>query len=334
MIKLNTDGIRNIKYFQHYITVNGIKQFVLAYLKPESDKVLLNIQASPTEVETLSAPLFLPEYPSCNMIFFDQRGSGKTQFINKTNSDEITLDNIITDLYELIQFIKTELKIPKVILVGKDFGTIIAHEFVLKYPKEVSAVISISSIISFMESEKKIIETLNTIITQKGLDKDKKVLKELIDSGYPSNNSIEDLFNNRKLLRTLLWTYTPSYSNSLSKYKVLRKSYTMKFKDLKWIKEQSKTSFNDNINLLQVYRNYDISKEDLYPTPVYFISGEKDFENPVSIVEDHFKKLKNPKAEMYIIPFSEKNPHIDNTKEYWNVINAILFNLFNTPIKG
>ncbi len=332
MFKLKLDSKKNYKYFDGYVDINGIKQYILVYPKNESDVALVHLHGGPGEADSVYVPLKLPDYLPANLIYFDQRGAGKTQLLNKTDPKDITLDNLISDLHELIAFIKKELNIPKIVLVGHSFGTILAHEFINKYPHDAVATIAVGAVISLISGEKLNMDELSTIVMQKGMDKDKTIIEELKKVNYPFVKPEEFLPNLRKL-RKIFWTYRPSFSNNYGKYKLLFKSYTMHRKDLSWV-DNVELQMKNNQMLLSTLLTYDISKETSYPTQIYFISGEKDYICPTQLVIEHFQKLTNEKAAMYTIPYAAHSPQYDNPKEYWNVINAILFNIFNTPLKG
>lgn len=330
MIKLKTDGERNIKYFEHYLDINGIQQYILAYLKPESDIALVHLHGGPGEAESFFAPLFLPAFPSYNLIYFDQRGAGKTQIKSKTPIEEITMDNLIDDLHYLIDFVKRELNIKKIVLVGHSFGTVLAHEFINKYKNDAVAIISVSTVISLLKAEKFNFDDIKQIVIQKGMDKDKRIIKELEDLNYPYIENKDEFWSNLLKFRKVSWTYRMSYSANISKMKLLHKSYTMHLKEWKYVYNFD-FIFKNNINLLNYLYEYDITDETISNLPIYFINGEHDYITPTKMVEEHFQKLTNTKTDMYIIPYADHSPEQANPKEYWNVINAILFNIFNTP---
>lgn len=74
------------------------------------------------------------------LIFYDQRGSGKS-LDTKLDQDHINLEQFIQDLKSL----QTSLEIERPILLAHSWGGLLAMSYAVKYPNEVSAMILMNS---------------------------------------------------------------------------------------------------------------------------------------------------------------------------------------------
>lgn len=71
-------------------------------------------------------------------MFYDQRGSLRSL----CPEDRITVDNHVEDLERL----RSELKVPKIILVGHSMGTYLAMAYLGQYPNHVKRVVLLGAV--------------------------------------------------------------------------------------------------------------------------------------------------------------------------------------------
>ncbi len=95
------------------IVLHGGPDFDQSYLLPEMDRLS----------------------DSYRLIYYDQRGRGKSA--NNVRPEDVTLASDIADLEKVRQYFHLE----SVTLLGHSWGTVIALEYALKYPKRVSHLI-------------------------------------------------------------------------------------------------------------------------------------------------------------------------------------------------
>jgi len=78
-------------------------------------------------------------YDSNRLVYYDQRGSGKSDA--ELNCESINMDNFVQDLEKLRKAFKYE----KIALIGHSWGGLVAMEYALKYPSYVKALILMNS---------------------------------------------------------------------------------------------------------------------------------------------------------------------------------------------
>jgi proline iminopeptidase len=77
--------------------------------------------------------------PSLRMVYFDQRGSGRSE---RPASGEYTLPLLVEDLEQL----RLALGVPKLSLIGQSFGGTLALEYAARYPERVERLVFVSGL--------------------------------------------------------------------------------------------------------------------------------------------------------------------------------------------
>jgi proline iminopeptidase len=84
-------------------------------------------------------PYLLPLARNNQLIFIDERGSGKSEKIE--NVKDYTLDNMVED----VEIVRQELNLGKINLLGHSFGGVLAQAYALKYQQNLSHLILCST---------------------------------------------------------------------------------------------------------------------------------------------------------------------------------------------
>lgn len=317
-----------MSYVDEYFEVNGIKEYIMYYPQPGSDIVLIHLHGGPGEAESVFTYAHLPVVLNTTLVYYDQRGAGKTQLASKTDPSDVTIDNLVEDLKATIEHVKERLGLHKVILVGHSFGTVLAHRYLAKYPKSVVALISVGQVVSIVKGEELNMEELSKKIKSEGLPEHKAIIEELEKVNYPHLKDPEEFFQYLLKLRKVFFVYRPSYSTRPSKFKLMFHSPNFKLRDRKWV-YNFKLQLQNNGNLLSDLYQFALTPGAEYNIPVFFVAGENDFITPTALIKEYYESIKAPLKGFYSIPFAAHCPKDDNTKEYWNVINSIVFKVFN-----
>jgi len=125
----------NIEITEETATINGVNHFIRKMGKGEP---MLVLHGGPGLFHDYLIPHFKKLAANYQVIFYDQRGCGKTDFPADTST--ISMDNYIED----VEGIRKYLKLDKVILVGHSFGAILAVNYAKKYSSNISKLILVS----------------------------------------------------------------------------------------------------------------------------------------------------------------------------------------------
>jgi proline iminopeptidase len=151
------------------VDINGIKHYIK---KIGSGEPILVLHGGPGMFHDYLVPHFEKLAHDYQIIFYDQRGCGKTDFPQDTST--ITTTNFVEDL----ESIRNHLKIEKLNLAGHSWGAALAINYGKKYPNNLNKLILISPAPSTSEYFDQMFKNMQ----QKRADKDTKELVKLMSS--------------------------------------------------------------------------------------------------------------------------------------------------------
>lgn len=126
----------SLQISEYYYDANGIKLFVKII---GEGTPLVILHGGPGLDHTYLLPQFEQLAKDYKLIFYDQRGSGKSG--GEVDSISLTLENFVKDLEGLRKAIGLE----KINLLGHSWGGLLAMHYVLKYPNNIDKIILLSS---------------------------------------------------------------------------------------------------------------------------------------------------------------------------------------------
>ncbi len=85
-------------FTEEYILINGIKQYFLQYPVENSSEVVLFLHGGPGSSEAHFVYKTIKQNLPYSFVYYDQRGTGKTQSKNKSNPQDISLEALIWEL--------------------------------------------------------------------------------------------------------------------------------------------------------------------------------------------------------------------------------------------
>ena len=107
---------------EEYVILSGIEHYLLHYHAKSDDPVLLFIHGGPGQSETMMAYV-VEEYEkrNYNIVYYDQRGAGKTYLRNKKAKPDTEI--LKNDLLEIVLYLKKKYQKEK----NRDFGTFMGN---------------------------------------------------------------------------------------------------------------------------------------------------------------------------------------------------------------
>ncbi len=302
-----------------YVRINGIDQFLFHLGTSVDNPVMLFLHGGPGSAESLFTGVFQDRWEEIyTVVHWDQRGAGKTL---TRNPDKLpTIELMIQDLFEVIQYLKKKYNKKKIVIFGHSWGSILGSVFIKKHPEEVEYYIGAGQAIGMVENEQVAYNKVKEIIEQAG---DKKSLKKLESVGeYPGSKIVFDKEFLRKcnIVHKLQGKYKLGVEIGINMWIAIFKSPIFKFSDIiafmKIFKANSKVhSFLGSFNLR--------TESNEYKVPVYYILGERDWQAPYIIAEDYFKDIKAPSKEIFIIPSAGHFLMMDQPDLVFGALTAI-----------
>lgn len=254
------------------------------------------------------------------MVYYDQRGAGKTQIKTKSKPHEISLEYQIEDLRQTIEHVKTKYQTQKIFLVGHSWGSVLGIEYVKLYPNTVSAFIGMGQVVNFLAGEKTGYDYCLDVVTKRGKKGDVKKLTSL--KGYP------DSINGKNMLKLFMKLRSVQMKHKLAGYSggnfktisLFMKSPIFSLRDV----SVQLSSLKTNRNLLESLLAYDTSGDTSYSIPIYFICGRNDWQVPSVLAEKYLDQITAPRKKVYWIGDAGHLLDIDNPLAFNAALKEII----------
>lgn len=307
---------------QEYAPINGIDQFLYHLGTSYDNPVLLYLHGGPGSAESLFAHVFQDKWEELfTVVHWDQRGAGKT--LSKNPDQYPTMELMLEDLREVIQYLKKKYHKQKIVLLGHSWGSVLGSVYIQNHPEDVAYYIGTGQVINMTENEQVGYNRVKGLIIKAN---DHKSLKKLEAIGeYPGSKVSFDKQFLKKCdkVRRLQSKYKLSSDSFLSIFNIVRKSPIFQLPDffafLKIYKaNQGVYSFFSDFNL------WSESKE--YGVPVYYILGEEDWQAPYVIAQRYFSEILAPRKNIYLIPNARHMAMVDQPDRFYRTLFAIYEN--------
>ena len=306
-------------YKEEYITINGTKQYLLHYPFKKEAPVLLFIHGGPGQSETMMAYI-LEEYKTrnYNIVYYDQRGAGKTFLKNKKAKPDTEL--LKQDLLEIVQYLKKRYKKEKIGIIGHSWGSVLGSMFALEHPEHTLCYIGCGQVISFMENERTGFEKLKSAIEESGKERDKRKLMKIGE--YPEAGAFDmKYFRKMGQVRKLQGKYHLAMDMDMDMIKMFLHCPVMGAADIL----PFLTGLLLNMQVMRELTSYDLrDKGRQYQVPVYYVLGENDQQTPVEIATSYFGEITAPEKNLYLIKNAGHLTMLDNMDDYRTAICEIV----------
>jgi pimeloyl-ACP methyl ester carboxylesterase len=309
--------LKRLIYIEEYVSINGINQYLFHSGTKYDNPVMLFLHGGPGSAESLFAHAFQEKWEDIfTVVHWDQRGSGKTL---TNNPDKYpTIDLMLKDLFEIIQYLKKKYNKQKIIILGHSWGSVLGSTFIKQYPEEVAYYIGVGQVINMIENERVGYEKVKELILQAN---DKKSLKKLEVLGdYPGDKFNSNFMEKCGKLRRLQGKYNLAVKMGLSIGITVFKSPIFKLSDLSALIKGTKA----NEKVLESLFLFDLKSEsEEYKVPIYYILGGNDWQTPYVIAEEYFNRINAPYKNFYLIPNAGHMTMLDQPQLFFEALLEI-----------
>jgi pimeloyl-ACP methyl ester carboxylesterase len=323
---LTSEGIDSLEK----ITLGGIEQWILIRGWDKSNPVVLFLHGGP------GAPLFtyardigvgakLEKH--FVMVYWEQRGTGKS-FSRSIPKNSMTIEQFVSDCYELSKMLKHRFGVPKIILVARSWGSLIGLMVVHQYPELFYSYVGIGQMIHPLANDKISYEYTIKLAQDFG---NQKAITELKKVGYPPYG-LEKLNIQRRWL-TKFYRKLMAEKFNISRpnhWKKLLSTPEYTFMDI------LKMGFDPDFSARHLWNEdfYQINLFEQIPQidiPVYFLAGRYDYFTPSEIIQEYYQELNAPNGK-YLIWFDKSghNPEREEVNKFYDVmVNKVLGEVSN-----
>lgn len=283
--------------------IGGIRQVVEIKTDDLNKPILLFLSGGPGSSMMNSAAAFTDMLKEkFTIVQWDQRDAGKTLKLNPSPTQP-TVAQMERDTYEVVEFLRKELKQEKIYLLGSSWGNVLGFHMVRNHPNLLHAYFAVNPVVSQLASEKELLQILRTHFKD-----DAVASKELASVEIPYKTD-EDMFYVRK------WLF----------FKNGKKFATSnEFKDgfLQWSKTWSPVWKEvTTIDLPMTLKQVDC--------PIYFFVGKNDIQTSTRITKAYYESLKAPKKEVREFEQSGHQIHHDEPQKF----QAAILQILEQPVK-
>ena len=310
-----------MEIFDKYIEINGSRQNIMTMRTKAQNPILLIVHGGaglPDRPLVKEYSNELAEYYT--VVCWDQRGCGLSCAKGKPD-----IDTLLTDLKELVEYLRKEYNQGKIYIAGHSFGSYIALRFTYMYPEYIEYYIGTGQKVSAIEAEIDKYLFLKAEATKRN---DKKVLEQLEYFGEPEGNTYKnDNKKARSFVLSTVFKYSgyfstngPSMGKYLSKYsKLYSKAYGIHLPSALIGLVKSLIALNAEMDETDM-----ITPITELKVPVLIIFGEEDMVCPKPTAKRWFDKLKAPKKEFIEIKNASHMVNFEKADEWNKAVKNLL----------
>ena len=315
-MKKHTD---KLIYLEEYIPINGISQYLFHTGTNYENPVLLYLHGGPGSAESLFAHAYQEKWDDIfTVVHWDQRGAGKTLSTNPDEDTFPTVDILLSDLKEVIEYLKKKYNKNKIILLGHSFGSVLGSLYIKKYPEDIQYYIGVGQVIDMHENEQVAYDKTKEVILNANNKSDLKKLEALGD--YPGKKIDLSDFKTISNFRKLQSKYHLATSVNISLIITAIKSPIFQLSDIKAFSNSSIAN-KKTLKFLETFSLYNNGYD--YSIPIYYISGDNDWQTPYTIAEKYLNKVNAPEKKFYLIPKAGHNPMLDEPHLFFESLKDI-----------
>lgn len=222
------------------------------------------------------------------MIYFDQRGSGRSELSKEGN---YSIERMVEDIETIRKTYTNE----KVYLMGHSFGGILITHYSIKYPAHLKGIILLNSTLNIQESLTSQIDYVNQLMGN--------------PFKYDETNMMNVFNEARQLMSKNKWEY---------KFLTQNEANSKKLDSIDAMKPQQWDFASKVFNYPEYLQNHTLLTAEI-KIPALVIAGNEDY----AIGVNHYQSFKFPKQKVHIA----KGGHIyyyENNKDFYQVVTQFI----------
>ena len=306
------------------MNINGAPNGFFINSRNSDNPVLLLVSSGPGTDDYV----FTEKYKDMNLeddftvVYWDYRYMG-IAYNSKADVDSIKIDNILDDTGAVTDYLKKRFGQDKIYIMGFSGGSHIALRETVLHPENYHAYIGMAQCVTDSEENDTIMyEFMRREFTQRGDTSRLKKLENAVTHLDSGNIKCKDWYVYVNLLHdagggTIL---NKSEFAGITWPIITCRCYTVKEKIgyVKGMKMYRRTKLAEELD------NFDYRKSMTeLKIPVFFISGEKDYNCPWELVKDYCEKIRAPQKGFYKISNSAHSPLWENPEETCRAMKQI-----------
>ena len=293
------------------LTINGAKQWVYIRSVNKENPVFLFLHGGPGFPGIAAAHAYQNELEKNFVVVqWDQRGAGKS-FDPSIPTETMNIDQFISDLDEVVKYLKSTLNYSKIYLAGHSWGALLGMLAVNRYSKLFDCFISIGQFVNARMNFESCIPFLLNEANKRGDEEDVDKIKLL--QGNTWNQEFD---------------FVVKYGGAWCGKSDLSSLMEIIFGTDLYNENEKKSipcgldfSCGAFYNMMSTINLFDEVKR--ISIPVLFITGNHDKLTSTDVVTEYFDKLDAPAKKIEYFSKSAHFPFLEETDKFCKVINKI-----------
>lgn len=282
------------------LEIGGIKQFFYIRGQRRENPVILFLHGGPGGAMIPMLHTYQYDWEAAyTVVNWDQRGAGKTYFLNQSgdrhDESEITAELLLSDIHEIVRYLRGRFQKEKLILMGHSFGTILGARYALTHPEYVEAYIGAAQTVSINQGVIRMGEYVSRLAAAQHAKKEAAKLEGLLakvreNKGIAQSETLAISKLARRYIPVDLDTTIFLRNGLFSPY------YSLK--DLTCYAHMEEMTKS----LIEYAASCDLrTLESVFQVPVIFILGEQDWSMKL-LAREYFDQLTAPCKKFITIP--------------------------------
>lgn len=321
-VKNRQQAVEN-DYVEEYVDINGIPEYFMHYPAEESDSVILFVHGGPGYANAYYSYIYKPKNKPFNLVYYDQRGAGKTQLKTPVTAEEVKFETLMQDLYESIKYLRKKYPGKKLILLGHSWGSVLGIEYVKRYQNtedSVDAYIGCGQVINFKKQEYRAKEHLLKTVMATGKPEALEEYKACGD--YPYNLNPENGMQEVMRFRNLQDKYgdVGYIDTDPITEDWLINSPTFGEADMDVLKNYLYVNSHLIATTLAEYEVDDLKEISI---PMYFIQGKRDFQTESTYCEEYYNTISAPDKEFFWLENCGHLSYLEEPDTYNHILEEV-----------
>jgi proline iminopeptidase len=305
------------------VSLGGIQQRVWLRGKDQTAPILIVLHGGPGTSETgLFRHYDAALEQAFLVVYWDQRGTGRSYVAARRSGAPLTLEALLHDLDDLVDYLGARFGARQVVLLGHSFGTVVAIRYASLYPEKVAALVSISQVVTPALGDRMAWEYA---LDQARRRQDAKGLRELTSIAPPFDVD-ETLALDRWLER-----YGGVFHGALRTRDLIVAALAMPevtLRDLVFFGLGNRWSL---AQLQDELRRTDLRDTSALGMPVFLIEGRFDQRTPPSLAAAWWSRLDAPCKRLYWFEASAHNLPFEQPERFVEVLNRDVTEAIRDP---
>jgi len=304
-------------FTEEYVLINGISQYFL-HLPNTSKDVVIMLHGGPGLANSYVAYYQQPYVDFCNVVYYDQRGAGKTQIKNQSTAESLSLDLLLEDLRQTIAYIRKKYDTDRIFLVGHSWGSMLGTQYILTYPGDVAGYIGYGQSVPGPQQDRHYYEFVRAEVMKSGNQEHISAIKQVSES-FP-NVPREDYFEQYNIIAGIGFGGEYDFTAN-DVFEIYAGSPTWAEQDE--LLSESVEKLNEKL-YAEVLFDWEARGAEDFAVPVYYILGRHDEMTSSVIAAEYFNTIKAPQKGLYWIEDAGHLVDTDNPSAFFSWVKEII----------